>query len=135
MTDFVKHLTRQAAFSRATFGPEPRTKGISEHIGKELEEVDKCYHSAPTAKTYDDNARAAQHLAAAKEWTDVTILGMDGLLRAISAARPGWPFDKVAAFAVRLIVSKQGKNELREWPNWRDTAPDKAIEHVRGHHD
>jgi hypothetical protein len=135
MTDFVAHLTRQAAFSRATFGPGPRTKGVTDHIKKELKEVEKCYHADPKPKTYDDQPELAMHMAAAAEWTDVAVLGLDGLTRAISAARPNWTFDRVAAEAVRLIVSKQGKNELRDWPDWRGADPEKAIEHVRGKHD
>lgn len=128
MTDFETHLTHQAAFSKATYGPGARTKGVIEHIQKELVEVSKCY-----AK--DLPVIPGMHKEAAREWTDVVILGLDGLLRSISAARPEWTFDKVARVAVRMIVAKQGKNELRDWPDWRQTSPDKAIEHVRGKHD
>lgn len=147
MTDFVAHLTRQAAFSRATYGPGPRTQGVIDHVTKELKEVAKCYEpdfelpdgiyaapdrDIPVTRKPENFER---HLAAAKEWTDVAILGIDGLTRAISAAHPDWTFDRVAAEAVRLIVAKQGKNELRDWPDWRSAEPGKAIEHVRGKHD
>jgi len=141
MTDMTAHLTRQAAFSRATFGPGARTKGVVDHVTKELKEVEKCYApefeplkpAAPYATAYSDDA--ARHLAAAQEWADVAILGIDGLTRAVSAANPGWTFDRVAGCAVATIVAKQGKNELRDWPDWREADPDTAIEHVRGKHD
>lgn len=147
MTDFVAHLTRQAAVSRATFGPGSRTKGVIDHIKEELGEVEKVYET-PLSR-FDSSPRAAQetpleppltrqvpirnqHEAAALEWTDVAILGLDGLLRAISAAHPDWTFQRVAERAVLYITAKQGKNELRDWPNWRDVSEDKAIKHVRG---
>ena len=57
------------------------------------------------------------------------------MMRAISAAHPDWTFDVVACEAVELLVAKQGKNELRNWPDWRSMSEDSAIEHVRGIHD
>lgn len=152
--DLVTHLTRQAAFSKATFGPGARTEGVTDHIKKELDEVAKCYGTKTRTiitGSYVDPADMqmkvkeeevpieldpqGQHEDAAEEWTDVAILGLDGLTRAISAAHPDWTFDKVASKAVSMIVAKQGKNELRDWPDWRTAAPGKAIEHVRGSHD
>lgn len=140
MIDFIAHLTRQAAASRGFFGPGARTKGVTDHIKKELVEVEKCYtdplptrrHEPPMRRLPADQER---HAAAADEWTDVAILGMDGLLRSISAAHPDRPFHWVAQVAVGKIVAKQGKNELRDWPDWRTADPDEAIEHVRGKHD
>lgn len=141
MTDMIAHLTRQAAFSRATYGPGPRTQGVIDHVTKELKEVAKCYEPdfeppelpQPPVTRYPEDA--ARHVAAAKEWTDVAILGIDGLTRVISAAHPDWTFERVADCAVKMIVAKQGKNELRDWPDWRTAEPGKAIEHVRGKHD
>lgn len=130
MTDFVQHLTRQAAFSRATFGPGPRTKGVLDHIGKEMKEVEE----------------AANLKDRKKEWGDIAILGMDGLLRAVreeleaemilhNATHAGPPMvvthDHVAQEAVRWIVEKQGINELRDYPDWRTMSADGAIEHIR----
>lgn len=119
MFDMKAHLTRQAAFSRATFGPGPRTKGVCDHIAKEIEEIEKA-----------DNERER-----GKEWVDVAILGFDGLLRSIWAEFPNLNADQVAAEAVTLIVAKQGKNERRNWPDWRTAPADKAIEHERGTED
>lgn len=130
MNDFVSHLTRQAAYSRATFGPGARTEAVSDHVRKELEEIASVYD----APGLDKNCKLTErktHMAAAAEWTDVAILGLDGLLRAISAAHPDWPFDSVAAEAFLQIHEKQGKNELRKWPDWRTADPLKAIEHDR----
>lgn len=138
--DFIAHLTRQAAFSKATFGPGPRTKGVIDHITKELREVEKVYEKPARdylprpAMSHVEGIRA-QHGEAAKEWVDVAILGFDGLLRSIAAANPHWTFDRVAEQAVALVISKQGKNELRDWPDWRTADTEKAIEHKRGKHD
>lgn len=125
MTDIIAHLTRQAAFSRATFGPGARTDGVSDHVRKELDEIENAYAS------YEGSNSMAAHAEAATEWTDVAILGLDGLLRAVSAAHPDWTFDRVAEEAWLHILDKQGKNELRAWPDWRTAAPGKAIEHDR----
>lgn len=129
MTDLTAHLTRQAAFSRATFGPGPRTNGILDHITKEIEEV-RAFYPAEMPE-----GRQPNHAAAAQEWVDLVILSFDGLLRALSAACPVWTLDQVAGEAVYKLLEKQGKNELRNWPDWRTAPQDKAIEHERGHHD
>lgn len=147
--DLIAHLHRQAAFSKATFGPGPRTKGVTDHIKKELDEVAKCYDGSLTAFVgtkanmdtgeMEDITRPAdtyeQHEAAAEEWVDVAILGLDGLLRALAAANPGETFEEVADTAAYLIAAKQCKNEMREWPDWRTASEDDAIEHKRGVHD
>jgi hypothetical protein len=102
--DLVAHLERQRDFSRKTFGPGQRTKGVIDHIRKELAEIE----ADPTDIS---------------EWVDVVILAFDGAWRA------GWePADIVAA-----IVAKQAKNESRVWPDWRTADPEKAIEHDRTH--
>lgn len=115
MPDFESHLTRQIAFSRATFGPDERTAGVTDHIRKELQEV----------------ARALRADQRAREWVDVVILGLDGLWRAVQANEVWLTSDEVAQIAVGLIVEKQGRNELRDWPDWRTADPNKAIEHDR----
>lgn len=100
--DLATHLAGQRAFSLRTFGPGARTKGVVDHIRKELAEIE--------ADPSDIS-----------EWIDVVILGFDGALRA------GWePAEIVAA-----LVAKQAKNEKRRWPDWRTADPDKAIEHDR----
>lgn len=55
------------------------------------------------------------------EWVDVIILAFDGAWRA------GWEPQQI----IDATIEKQGKNENREWPDWRTADPDKAIEHVR----
>lgn len=102
--DFHAHLARQAAWSEKTFGPGPRTKGVCDHIRKELGEVE--------ADPLD-----------LKEWVDVVIIALDGACR-----RSGKPDEIIAG-----IVAKQTKNEGRVWPDWRTADPDKAIEHDRSH--
>lgn len=147
MFDMIAHLTRQAAFSRATFGPGPRTKGVIDHVKKELAEVERFYSPDYTilVGTYMEAAGREEirkapsgierDRGAAGEWVDVAILGLDGLTRAIWSANPDWNADRVARFAVELIAAKQGKNERRNWPDWRTAPADSAIEHTRGHED
>lgn len=125
MTDFEAHLTRQMVFSRATFGPGPRTEGVIDHIRKELIEV-------------------AESQGSTDEWVDVAILALDGLTRSIWAKRrlaqhtnapEAGPYsltaDQVAIVAVRAIVAKQAKNERRNWPDWRTAPEGQAIEHLK----
>jgi len=118
--NLFEHLRRQAAFSRATFGPGARTNGVSDHIRKELIEVQ-------TATTAAERS---------EEWTDVAILGLDGLLRScadqLRQIGAGEPTNaEVADMACRLIREKQDTNEIRVWPDWRTSDPEKAIEHDR----
>ncbi len=112
--DLIEHLKRQLAFSRATFGPGERRAGVCDHVRKELGEIMAA-----------DDPRAA-----ADEWVDVVILGLDGLTRALAAA--GVPHADVPELAVECILRKQAENEQRSWPDWRTAPADKAIEHVRG---
>lgn len=100
--DLVAHLKRQKAFSEKTFGPGMRTKGICDHIRKELEEIQ--------AKPLD-----------VREWVDVIILALDG----------AWRCGHTPEGIAKAIVAKQTKNEGRTWPDWRTADPEKAIEHDR----
>ena len=111
-----QHLMRQMAFSRATFGPGTRTKGVIDHIRKELKEVEEAE-------------------GAAAEWVDIVILGLDGLTRQLAFCNEG---DKrirtsaeIAEEAWAMIVAKQDRNENRVYPDWRTMSADKAIEHDR----
>ena len=115
MVDLVAHLTRQIAFSRATFGPGERRKGVADHIRKEIEK-----------EILPDTVTTGE---AAREWVDVVILALDGLTRACFAAGIEW--ERVPSFAAGLIINKQGENEQRDWPDWRTADPNKAIEHNR----
>ena len=108
--DLEQHLKRQIAFSRATFGPGTRQKGVIDHIRRELIEVENSDGSP-------------------EEWVDVVILSLDGLTRAL--LNKGRTVDRAAEAAVDLIVEKQNRNELRDWPDWRTAPADKAIEHVK----
>lgn len=101
--DLVAHLYRQREFSLRTFGPGSRIQGVTDHIRKELAEIE----AAP---------------GDLGEWIDVALLALDGAWRA--------GFDP-ATIALAL-ATKQIRNELRTWPDWRTAAPDTAIEHVRG---
>jgi hypothetical protein len=80
-------LAIQADWSRFTFGPGRRTKGIIDHIRKELAEIEE--------KPED-----------LEEWIDVVILARDGFWR-----HGGKPED-----FFRLVEEKIAKNMRREWP-------------------
>lgn len=96
-----QHLERQRQWSCTTFGPGARTKGVIDHIRKELTEVE--------ADPLD-----------LREWVDVLILAFDGAWRA------GWEPQEI----IDAIKAKQAKNEARTWPDWREMSEDEAIQHV-----
>ena len=98
----AKHIAKQREWSERTFGPGKRTKGLIQHIKKELEEIEN-----------DPND--------IYEWIDILILGFDGAWRA------GWQPQQI----IDALVNKQAINYLREWPDWRTFSEDEAIEHVR----
>ena len=100
--NLIEHLRRQRAWSEQTFGPGPRTLGVTDHIRKELLEIEL---------KPDDLS----------EWIDVAILALDGAWRA------GYTPEEIVA----ALEAKQTKNESRAWPDWRAGSPDKAIEHMR----
>lgn len=100
--DLVEHLHRQRDWSLKTFGPGKNTEGLLEHIRKELEEIKACPLDL-------------------EEWIDVVILALDG------AHRVGFSPEEVAL----ALFTKQLKNELRAWPNWRTVPAGQAIEHIR----
>ncbi|MES2136185.1 MAG: dATP/dGTP pyrophosphohydrolase domain-containing protein [Pseudomonadota bacterium] len=100
--NLIEHLSRQRAWSERTFGPGDRTKGVVDHIRKELLEVE----AAPGDLS---------------EWIDVAILAFDGAWRA------GYSPEQIVA----ALVAKQAKNEGRDWPDWRTQPTDRAIEHIR----
>lgn len=112
--DLLQHLKRQIAFSRATFGPGERRAGVADHIRNELET--EILREGITPRE------------AAKEWVDVVALGLDGLTRALIAAKT----DRraVPAVACAMIEAKQSENEGRDWPDWRGADPEKRIEHI-----
>ena len=117
MTDLEQHLIRQMVFSRATFGPGARTDGVLDHMTKEIAEVRESGCNPD-------------------EWVDLVILALDGLTRAVwSENNYQLEADTAALISVNRILSKQAKNERRDWPDWRSSDPNKAIEHVRGAHD
>lgn len=101
-SELVAYLHRQWSWARETFGPALRTKGIVQHITKELREIEAQPHDLA-------------------EWVDVIILAMDGFWR-----HGGKPEDLLPA-----MQAKQDKNFARSWPDWRTMGEDQAIEHDR----
>lgn len=99
--DLITHLHRQKKWSQETFGPGARLAGVLDHIQKEIEEV----RSKPTDL---------------EEWIDLVLLSFDGAWRA------GYSPEEITL----ALNAKQTKNESRNWPDWRDAPPDKAIEHI-----
>lgn len=100
--NFIEYVRAQIAWSQRTFGPGRRTKGVLDHIRKELAEIE----AAP-----DD----------LNEWVDVIILAVDGAWRA------GYSAEHIAV----ALFHKQTKNINRVWPDWRTMSEDQAIEHDR----
>lgn len=96
------HIERQRAWSERTFGPGPRTRGVMDHIRRELVEIEL----EPLSLV---------------EWIDVVILALDGAWRA--GHEPQQIID--------AILAKQATNEARAWPDWSTASPDRAIEHIR----
>jgi len=103
MFNLIHYLRRQKRFSLRTFGPGKRTKGVTNHIRKELVEIEE--------NPYD-----------LKEWIDVVTLALDGAWRA------GYSPEEIVA----QLEATLERNEKRKWPPWKDVPQDEAIEHVRG---
>jgi len=96
------YFERQIEWSYKTFGPSLRTKGIVQHIRKELLEIEAEPHDL-------------------SEWIDVVILAMDGFWR------HGGRVDDL----MPRLLAKQRKNMARKWPSWWLLSEDTAIEHDR----
>lgn len=102
--DLVSHLERQWKFSERTFGPISFKNhlGPLDHLKKEIVEIEADPRDV-------------------MEWADAMLLVCDGAMRA------GHSPEEIA----RALNDKLSINERRDWPDWRGTDPDKAIEHVR----
>lgn len=109
---FRSFFWQQEEFSRTTFGPGQRTKGVCNHIRKELDEIEAAVQSG------DRKAILA-------EICDIIILAVD----------LAWRHGFKSAQVERGLLAKLAKNMRRKWPDWRNTTEDKPIEHVRGIHD
>jgi hypothetical protein len=83
----IDYIERQIGWSRSTFGPSFRWKGIVAHIRKELLEIE----AEP---------------ASLEEWCDVIILALDG----------AWRAGHSPAAIVDGLCSKQVRNMARRWP-------------------
>ena len=82
-----RYIEKQMEWSRKTFGEGERTKGITNHIRKELLEIE---------------AEPGE----VEEWVDVMILALDGAWRA------GYTPDEI----IWALEAKQEKNRLRIFP-------------------
>lgn len=100
--DLEAHINRQRLWSGKAFGPGPRTKGIIEHIRKELLEIE--------AEPND-----------LFEWIDVVILALDG----------AWRTGALPEDIIATLAAKQLKNEKRSWPDWRTISQDEPSEHLK----
>lgn len=111
--DLTQWFETQIAWSRKTFGTEPRLEGILKHIEKEIVEVRKD----PTD---------------VKEWIDIAILALDGAWRARETS-VGVREDTrryLAREVVRSLFDKSIENMfVRSWPP--PGAADQPVEHVR----
>ena len=116
MTTLVDFIENQIKFSRSAFGPDTRTKGIIDHIKKELIEVEESGGSI-------------------NEWVDVALLAIDGMQRAATKFNEEGGIEAspalVAMDVADCLAGKLEANKRRSWPDWRKVDPEKAIEHVR----
>lgn len=96
------YISSQIAWSSKTFGPPRGTKGVIDHIKKEVLEVE----SNPSDIT---------------EWIDLIILSLDG------AWREGFTPEQI----ITALQAKYEINIRRKWPDWRESNPEKAIEHIK----
>lgn len=97
-----EYLASQQVFSERTFGPGERTKGVLDHIAKELDEI----------KAKPDDL---------SEWVDVLTLAFDGALR------KGFTPGEIAS----CLTAKLYKNIKRKWPDYRNYSQHEAIEHIK----
>ncbi len=100
--DLVGFMYAQSKFSDEVFGPGRRTKGVCNHIRKELTEIENDPLDL-------------------EEWADVVLLALDG------AWRTGKPIEDFVA----TLNAKFEKNKARKWPDWRLCSEDTPIEHDR----
>lgn len=101
---FRDFIDARAAWSRQTFGPGDRHRGLIEHIRRELLEIERD----PTDL---------------EEWIDVINLALDGASRCCHAS---------SMDVAKMLIAKHEKNMARTWPDWRTLSPDEPAEHVRG---
>ena len=99
---FWRYILQQRAWSLITFGPRKNTKSITDHIRKELLEIE--------ARPND-----------LMEWIDVIQLAIDG----------AWRTGATATQITRALEAKFKINEGRRWPDWRTKDPDAPTEHIR----
>lgn len=97
-----KYIHRQHRWSLKTFGPRKTTKSITDHIRKELIEVEANPDEL-------------------EEWIDIIQLALDG----------AWRTGKTASQIIRALDAKLLVNEDRSWPDWRTADPNAPAEHIR----
>lgn len=97
-------------WSEQTFGDGLRTKGVIQHVTKELKEIEE--------KPFD-----------LEEWTDLILLSLDGFWRHCDR---NLTKQQMAELLSESIAAKFAKNQARDWPDWRTLPDDVAIEHKRG---
>ena len=99
--NLANFINDKLKWSIKTFGPGLRTRGLCQHIKKELNEI----LESPTD---------------IEEWVDVILLAIDGAGR---AGHDGYAI-------MTALETKQAKNVKRSWPDeW--PPQDEAAEHVR----
>ena len=96
-------------WSEQTFGDGLRTKGVIQHITKELKEIEETPFDL-------------------EEWTDLILLSLDGFWRHCDK---NLTKQQMAELLSENIAAKFAKNQTRDWPDWRNLPEDVAIEHTR----
>ena len=115
-TYFMDFLINKARWSLDTFGTGARTKGLTEHIRKELLEIEE----------------APEDLL---EWIDVFMLATDGFWRAYTAHHTSEEeitydvLERAAEKFCYLMMYKDNLNRSRKWP--KPTSQDHCNEHIK----
>jgi hypothetical protein len=99
---FGAYIQNHIQWSRKTFGEGPKVEGIIKHIQKELNEI-------------------RENPSNLEEWVDVMILAIDG----------AWRAGHAPLSIVKMLMSKQLKNRMREWPPISEQVEGQPTEHIR----
>ncbi len=95
-------ILRQREWSLDTFGPGLKTREITSHIRKELDEIESSPESL-------------------EEWADVILLALDG----------AWRTGASSAQIARALSDKISVNKARQWPDKDTLISGEPIEHIR----
>lgn len=115
--DMLDFFERQRDWSYETFGPKEvrGPMGPLDHLRKEAAEAHEEARKATALEPGWDMDKLREEIA------DCLFLVFD------AAHRSGMSYSELA----RVAVAKLKKNQARDWPDWQQADPNKAVEHDR----